>query len=239
MTTAIRKIFIISKVKFFNILKSPQLLSSLLLSIGFCYLMSEYVPEEQLILQPLFIINMGIIFSTIMGGIMMTSLPLAADKENNILRVLMVSTISPSQYLLGGVLPTFLFIFLTNGIIGIFWLPESIPLSLFMIVTSLGTLISLIIGCIIGFYSSNQMIASSTCIPIIFIFALIPIFKTINDDFEIYSKYLYSSQIMDYLLNVHTNDEAIPKLETLLVLGITLFFAILIAFYGYRKNRFD
>ncbi|MDW5524130.1 ABC transporter permease [Carnobacterium maltaromaticum] len=239
MYKSILKTMLISKFKFLTILKNPQLLCSSILAIAFCAILKTYIPIEQLEAQPLFIITTGLIFSFAMGGVMLTALPLSSDKENNILRVLMVSTISPTNYLLGSLLPPFLIVFLTNLILGIFWLPKEIPFIYYLIITSIGTIISLSIGLIVGFYSFNQMTASSLCIPIIFIFSIIPILRTMSSDFEKYSKFLYTSQILNYLSNLY--DKKINPLTTEIVsiLSATFTLSLLICIYGYKKNKFD
>lgn len=107
MERSIRKVMIISKVKLINIVTSPQLLSSLLLAIGFCFILDRYAPTEQLETMPLFIITTGLTFSMGMSGIMMSALPLSSDKESNMLRVLMVGSVSPLQYILGSIIPSF------------------------------------------------------------------------------------------------------------------------------------
>lgn len=239
MHSSIRKTKLISKFKFLTILKNPQLLCSSILAICFCAILKAYIPDEQLKAQPLFIITTGLIFSFAMGGVMLTALPLAADKENNILRVLMVSTISPTNYLLGSLIPPFLIVFLTNLILGIFWLPKEIPFISYLVITSIGTIISLSIGLIVGFYSFNQMTASSICIPIIFIFAIVPILRTMSSDFEKYSKYLYTSQILNYLGNLYENKSNSLTTEIAIVLSATFSFSVLICIYGYKKNKFD
>lgn len=230
---------IISKFKLLTILKNPQLLLSSFLAIGFCAILKAYLPYEQLEAQPLFIITTGLIFSLAMGAIMLTALPLAADKENNILRVLMVSTISPTHYLLGSLLPPFLIVFLTNLTLGIFWLPKGVPFIPYLLITSIGIIISLSIGLIVGFYSFNQMAASSICIPIIFIFAIVPILRTMSSDFEKYSKYLYTSQILNYLDNLYDKKNNPLTTEVAVVLSITFALSVLICIYGYKKNKFD
>ncbi|CAD5900465.1 conserved membrane hypothetical protein [Carnobacterium maltaromaticum] len=239
MYASIRKTMLISKFKLLTILRNPQLLCSSFVAIGFCTILKSYMSEEQLEIQPLFIITTGLIFSFAMSGVMLIALPLAADKENNILRALIVSTISPTNYLIGSLLPPFLIVFLTNLVKGIFWLPEVIPFDLYLIISSIGTIISLTISLIVGFYSSNQMIASSICIPIIFIFSIIPILRTLSSDFEKYSKYLYTSQILDYLDNLYGSKPKTLTTEVFSVLTMIFIFSLFICTYGYRKNNFD
>ncbi|MBO0470501.1 hypothetical protein JZO66_08080 [Enterococcus sp. DIV0242_7C1] len=239
MERSVRKVMIISKVKLINIVTSPQLLSSLLLAIGFCFILDRYAPTEQLETMPLFIITTGLTFSMGMSGIMMSALPLSSDKESNMLRVLMVGSVSPLQYILGSIIPSFFLIGLTNAVIGFFWLPDRISILPFLIITSLGTFISLLIGLVIGFYSSNQMVASSMCIPTIFIFALIPILKIISEDFEKYSKYLYTSQVINYLENLFEEKNKALTSDIYIIISSTMILILLICYYGYRKNRFD
>lgn len=77
------------------------------------------------------------------------------------------------------------------------------------------------------------------CIPTIFIFALIPILKIISEDFEKYSKYLYTSQVINYLENLFEEKNKALTSDIYIIISSTLIFILLICYYGYRKNRFD
>lgn len=229
---------IVSKYKANSIIRSPQLLSAPVLAIGFCWLLTKYLPKEQMSMQPLFVVNTGLTFSVAMGGIMLTALPLSADKESNILRVLMVSSISPVVYLLGSILPSLGIIFVTNTLIGSLWLPEQIPLMSYIFISTVATLISLTLGLIIGLFCSNQVEASSTCIPVVFIFALLPILKVMSSDFEKYNKYLYTSQMLSYLERIYSNQSTVTT-EMIIVFSSTFLFSVTLCIYGYIKNKFD
>lgn len=61
-----------------------------------------------------YLLSFGLLFNTVMGGIMMCSGPLAEEKEKHTLRVLMTASVSGLDFFIGSALPVLVIIEVVN-----------------------------------------------------------------------------------------------------------------------------
>lgn len=124
----------------------------------------------------------------------MTSI-IAEEKEKNTLGILKMSNVSPWQYLIsvgGYILLVCLLGAFAFGLIGKY---NGGELLLFVLIMASGTLISTMIGAVIGLTSRSQMSASAAVVPVMMIISFVPMISTFNETFKKMANYLYSQQI--------------------------------------------
>lgn len=158
---------------------------------------------------------------------------IAEDKETNTLRVLMLSNVKSVEYLLGIGSNIFIFCLMGSiafGIIGQY----SIPFLLQFIVTMcVGIITSLSIGAAIGMLSKNQMSAVSISLPVMMIFAFLPMIASFNDSIMSVSRLTYTQQINDL---IRSQGQIVVDAENVIVVIANIAISALLFIYAYRKR---
>ncbi len=144
---------------------------------------------------------------------------IAEEKENNTLRVLMMSNVKPHEYLVGVGSYVWFSCMLGAAIIciaGSFKLQTG---AAFMGVMAAGIFVSLLAGAAIGTWSKTQMMATSLTIPIMMVFSFLPMLSMFNTTIAKIAKYTYTEQISLMLyridsLNFHAENFIIVAVNT-------------------------
>lgn len=120
---------------------------------------------------------------------------IAEEKEQNTLRVLLMSNVKPAAYLLGTGSYVWICCLLGSAVIcfaGSYTPKERI---FFMLTMSVGIFASLLLGAAIGTYSKTQMMATSLMVPVMIFFSFLPMLSLFNDTIAKVAKFTYSEQI--------------------------------------------
>lgn len=185
----------------------------------------EEMPEN-------FFINL---FSTMYIGMApLTSMAaiISEEKEKNTLRVLMMSNVKPIEYLLGiGIYVWFVCIIGAGAIcaIGRYSIQERL---IFMGIMAIGILISLLVGAAIGTYSTTQMMATSITLPVMMVFAFLPMLSLFNETIAKIAKFSYSEQIR--LMLAQINNLAIG-VETVCIMAVNTILCLVCFTIAYKK----
>lgn len=119
----------------------------------------------------------------------------AEEKENNTLRVLLLSNVKPHEFLGGVGSYIWLLCMLGAAVIcaaGNYGLRTGL---VFMAVTAVGILASLLIGAAIGTFSRTQMMATSIALPVMMFFSFLPMLSMFNETVAGIARFTYSEQI--------------------------------------------
>lgn len=104
----------------------------------------------------------------------------------------------------------------------------------FMSFCSLGLLISLLLGSIIGILSKNQMAANSLSVPAMLICSFVPMLSMFNHHIKNFGQWLYTQQINDVLTNLSAH--TFPTKSILIILAnLVVLVCIYIKIYGKRN----
>lgn len=160
----------------------------------------------------------------------------AEEKEQNTLRVLLMSSVKPREYLLGAGSYIWLACMLGSLVIcaaGSFTLQER---AAFMVIMAIGISASLLIGLAIGAWSRTQMMAASLSIPVMMVFSFLPMLSMFHTGIAKIARFTYSEQISRML-----NQVSSPQLEAgnvcILFANILLFTALFSL--AYKKCGLD
>lgn len=157
---------------------------------------------------------------------------IAEEKEKNTLRVLMMSNVKPYEYLLGiGSYVWFVCMLGTSVICiaGGYKLQVSI---IFMGIMAIGILASLLVGAAIGVWSKTQMMATSITVPVMMIFAFVPMLALFNAAIARIGKFIYSEQISRMLGQV---DNFRLDVESISIIAVNMFLAAVLFTCAYKK----
>lgn len=245
MKISLRKIVAIMKLKMKMLVNNIAALTGPLMAIGmtilmkvlYTSLMADGDPSRNQALMGM-ALNLGLSMNIGMGGIMMTTLPLAEDKEKNTLRSLLTSSVNGTEFFIGSLLPPFMITSLVNFII-IYVSSVDISqfnMALFAGVTLLGSLTSCILGLLLGVYAKNQMNASNIIMPFALVLALLPTFAMFSPVIDTISNFLYTG-IVEKMVTGFTSagSFALSIQQTIILIGGALLLSVLFVI-AYRKK---
>lgn len=157
---------------------------------------------------------------------------IAEEKEQNTLRVLMMSNVKPYEYLLG--IGSYTWFACMAGaslicIAGKYSLPESLA---FMGIMAIGIVLSLLVGAAIGTFSRTQMMATSITVPVMMVFSFLPMLSLFNSTIAKIAKFTYSEQISRMLHQI--NDPQI-SIHTICIVAVNMILFTALFTLAYRK----
>lgn len=178
-----------------------------------------------------------ILFATMyvgMAPIIVVSNIIGEEKENGSLRMLMMSNVKPFEYILG--VSSFVMIVCILGLLvmGVAGGYEGISLFYFIGICSMGMLISILMGSVIGLYAKNQMSANSLSVPAMLICSFVPMISMFNQQVKEFGQVIYTQQINDLLTALPIT--AMPMKSLLIIfVNFIILFIIYIRMFGKRK----
>lgn len=167
-----------------------------------------------------------------MAPIVSMASAISEEKEKNTLRMLMMSGVSPAEYLVG-----------TGGYVLLACLPGAFVIGAaggyrgrvlftFLAIMVIGILTAMLIGAAIGTASRNQMMSSSLTVVVMMIFSFLPMLSMFNDPIRKAAKFTYSQQVsilIDQAENISVGYENVSViLANILIAGIAFG-------YSYKK----
>lgn len=164
---------------------------------------------------------------------------ISEEKEKNTLRTLMLSGISPMEFLAGKAIITFvistiinILVFVIGGISHKYFIP-------FLIVGLILLISMIILGAVIGIISKNQMETGTLGIPIIAIFFMLPNLAAANKTIKSIANFLptYHSNLL--IKNMFKGDSLLNGKFHFLVLFVWIIIACLVFAYIYKKKMLD
>lgn len=171
----------------------------------------------------------------------MSSSPIAEEKEKHTLRVLMTSSVKGGEYFIGSMIPILVILVVTN----ILLIPASgvsfsdIPIPTYLVITTAASLISIIIGYIIGVYAKNQAQASIVSTPILILLTSTPVLKMFNEDLGNILNFTYGGVLANLADTLTPYAEYQWNVMDTSVLLIWLAASLGLFIYMYKKNGLD
>ncbi|MFR4405411.1 MAG: ABC transporter permease [Anaerovoracaceae bacterium] len=184
---------------------------------------------------------MGLVMSICMIGIYCPALLLAEEKEKNTLRVLMTSSVNGLEFFLGSIIP----IFLATAVINFILIPVSgydMDMSYivsFAGVTTIASLISCILGMVLGIFAKNQVSAGTVITPVLMIFMLIPMFADMIDSLEKLSQFTFTGIVMEMMMRIMEEKESVITVQGIIVMSAEAALTALIFIWLYKRNGFE
>lgn len=157
---------------------------------------------------------------------------ISEEKEKNTLRVLMMSNVKSWEYLFGIGAVVFTVSMAGALAIGLSGSFSGASLVSFMAIMAGGILTSEMIGAAIGVWSKNQMTATAISVPLMMIFAFLPMLASFNEKIEVVSRLTYSQQISNMMNAIGSQS---ISTENVLVVSANMLCVIVLFIIAYRK----
>jgi ABC-2 type transport system permease protein len=166
--------------------------------------------------------------------IVTTAAIISEEKEKNTLRVLMMSTVKPLEYLAS--IGSFIFIctLFSGSLFLLIGNYTGVNACLFLLYLSVGTLLSIMIGMSIGVYTKNRMSANSLAVPIGLILSFFPMLGGFNQTISKVSRWLYTGQVSEWIAGSNR-----VTFKGILLIGVyaVIFSGLFVLLF--RKNKWD
>lgn len=161
---------------------------------------------------------------------------ISEEKEKNTLRVLLMSNVRPTEYLLG--IGTYVFAMCTVGtaVFAAVGGYSGKALALFIAVMSAGIILSELTGAVIGIFSPNQMAATSITVPVMMIFSFMPMLSMFNETIKKAAKVTYSQQISELI--EHIGDHGISA-ENMIVISLNFIAAAVLFIAAFKRKGLE
>lgn len=239
------KLAAVAQIKWICITKNTAIMLGPVLTIGMvvCFKIL-YGINSGGELSPMLIsllLNMGISINICCDGFMMVGTAIAEEKEKHTLRVLMTSSVSGMQYFIGSIFFPFILTIITNFIIleisGLSMQQVSVPA--FLAVSAIASLISCVIGMIVGICAKNQMNASMIASPLIMVFMLIPMLGGLSDGLHKLSGFLFTGIVAEMAAGFANGTGYDITPMDIAVLSGELIISVLIFLMLYKGNGYE
>ncbi|WP_426348668.1 ABC transporter permease [Alloiococcus sp. CFN-8] len=159
---------------------------------------------------------------------------ISEEKEKNTLPMLMMSNVKASEYLIG--VGSYLYLICSIGtcIFGVVGGYKDADFARFFGIMSVGILIAIAIGAVIGLLCKNQMAETSISVPVMIIFSFLPMISMFNETIGKVSRFTYSQQINNLISSIR--GEAVG-IESIIILGINLVVVVGLFGVAYRRRE--
>jgi len=186
------------------------------------------------------VLTMCVGLNLVMVASFVIGMLIAEEKEKNTLRTLMLSAVSPLEFLAGKACITFLVSEVNNLVVFFIIGIDKKYFATYMLITTLVVLSMILIGSVMGVFASNQMAMSVVGMPVIAVFWILPLLSKINKSFKRIAEFLPNYN-MDIMLNKLFKGETIGSTSAYnlaVILGWIIIAAIAFA-YTYNKRGLD
>lgn len=169
-----------------------------------------------------------------MAPIIVLSNIIGEEKENGSLRMLLMSNVKPLEYVLGISFSVMIICILGLFVMAIAGGYLGFELVNFVIVGSIGMIISVLLGSVIGLVSKNQMMANSLSVPAMLICSFVPMLSMFNQHIKDFGQFLYTQQINQLFSMIPINEFPI-KAMVIIFGNLIVLLIIYIRIFSKRK----
>ncbi|MCM1038832.1 MAG: ABC transporter permease [Roseburia sp.] len=155
---------------------------------------------------------------------------LAEEKETCTLKVLLMSDVKPAEYLLGT--GSYVWAACMAGACVLAFTGEykGREFAWFLLIMAVGIMASLLIGAAVGTWSKNQMAAISLGMPVMIVFAFLPMLSMFNETIKKAARFAYSEQI-----DIMINNIGVVSAENMTVILLNIVIALGLFLFAYRR----
>lgn len=210
--------------------KNKEILIQFVMFPVLAIIMEKTVHAEDL--SPNFFVNMFAAMYVGMAPLVSIAAVISEEKEKNTLRVLMMSGVKSSEYLIG--VGSYIWAACMAGalVLGMTGGYKGYELLAFLLIMAIGIITSMLIGAAIGTISRNQMMATSLTVPVMLVFAFLPMIAVFNESILKIAKIAYTQQISMLISCIGAFD---VSFENIFVIGMNMGIALLLFQYAYKK----
>ena len=158
------------------------------------------------------------------------------EKEKGTLKALRMAGVKPAEYLIGVGGCVWILCMAGSLVIALSGGYEGTALAGFLCVMAAGILISSLMGAAVGVHAASQMAAASVSVPLMLVFAFLPMLSMFNETVEKIAKFTYTQQLQIFLSAGGCDT---IKAENWLIAAANALVILLLFGLTYRKNGLE
>ena len=244
-TGYMNKLFAVVRIKWTCIIRNASIMVGPILTVGMVWmykvLYGSMVDGELPPILTGIILSLGISMNICMDGFMMVGMAIAEEKEKHTLRVLMTSSVTGAQYFVGSILFPFVITVAVNFVVLLISQVsiEYVSIPAFFLISVTASLISCVLGMIVGICASNQMNASLIAYPLLMVFMMIPILGNMSEAVRKVSGFLFTG-VLTEMTDCFANETryVVKPLDVAVLVG-ELIISVLVFLILYKKNGYE
>ena len=241
----INKLTAVAQIKWICISRNTAIMIGPLLTVAMVWIFKVlYSINSGGDLSPILvslILSLGISLNLCMDGFLMEGTAIAEEKEKHTLRVLMTSSVTGMQYFIGSILFPFVLMNIINIVVlvisGISM--NQVSVVAFLLVSAAASLISCVMGMIVGLCAKNQMNANLISYPLVIVFMMIPLFGNLSEKLHHISGFLFTGVLTEMASGFAEGMLYTLKPLDIAVLIGELIISILVFLVLYRRNGYE
>lgn len=241
----INKLTAVAQIKWICISRNTAIMIGPLLTVAMVWMVKIlYSINSGGELSPILvslILSLGISLNLCMDGFLMVGTAIAEEKEKHTLRVLMTSSVTGMQYFIGSILFPFVLMNIINIVVlvisGISM--SQVSVAAFLLVSAAASLISCVMGMIVGLCAKNQMNANLISYPLVIVLMMIPMFGNLSEKLHHISGFLFTGVLTEMASGFAEGMSYTLKPLDIAVLIGELIISILVFLVLYRRNGYE
>jgi ABC-2 type transport system permease protein len=238
MDFSIKRVNALFKKELKDISKNFNVLFMAILPVVFCFVYTNLIKTGEL--AGVYILSLCVGMNLVMVSSFVIAMLIAEEKEKNTLRTLMLSSVSPMEFLLGKAAITLLLSVTVNIIMFFMSGMGAQYLIKYILITTLVVLSMMEIGAAIGLLAENQMSTGTIGMPILMVLLMIPMFASINNTLKKIAEFLPNYNMTLLLQKLLTGKSTGPSsLYSISVLVVWIIIGAVAFGYIYNKKRLD
>lgn len=216
--------------------RNPNVLVMCIMPIMFSLLYGKVMTSQ---IPKSIALALCLIISLTMIGCMVVSMLIAEEKEKNTLRTLMLSTLSPIEFLTGKSLVTLFICMVTNVIIFFIVNPTTINIWQYILIALISSITMIILGALVGIFSKSQMETGIIGFPIYMLLLLAPSLSSLNPILEKIANLCFTYHTLEAIYKISMGQGLLSIKYNLLVILIWLIISLLLFVFACKKVKLD
>lgn len=219
-----------------DMVKNKNVFFMFLLPLLMAFLFSKITPDMTPKESSVIAIYMGIV----MGGVYVTAMIVAEEKEKNTLKVLMLSPATPFEVLLGKSFITFVILLIVSVLSTVITGSGLGNVPIFLVTILLSSIFTIGIGLIVGLLSPNMMATGVIGLPIYLILTMVPLLSQGNSEvLKRICKFIPTFHTGEALFKSFNNAPFSEIYNHLIILGISSAISLILFVIFYKKKGLE
>ena len=161
---------------------------------------------------------------------------ISEEKEKNTLRVLLMSSVRPCEYLIGTGAYVFVMCMAGTAVFAAVGGYTGTALIQFLLIMTAGIILSELTGAVIGVFCKDQMNATSLYVPVMLVSSILPMISMFNDTVKKISGVTYSQQISELISGIGNSDISAARI---LIIALNFTAAAILFSIAYKRKGLE
>ena len=109
----------------------------------------------------------------------------------------------------------------------------------FAAVILMASLISCIVGMVLGIFAKNQVSAGTVITPVLMVFMLIPMFANLIEALEKISQFTFTGIVMEMMMRMMEGGKSLVTAQGIAVMAVEAALAVVLFIWLYKRNGFE